>query len=281
MIHGSLIFGPLQAFLKACYTPDNLPLRSFPGSVANFSSMLKQVKVRGTSKELRPVATPQPSASSSVMANGCFPGMSDMMDKIEQQAGALDALQNQMALTSKTSLPRPSSTNSLGSGTASPMSSLMSPKALPSVEEPLPLPAPPAHGAKESCEPVWGSCNTGSHGTKSLEDYEQEAKERHCKKTAKEMDAKMPVLKRPSSKKATKAEDKVKVTQKKKAFMKGQDKHVSSAFLKGIYGCIRCRGNTKGCDTCRSSDFGGLRFSSREEYNKWYQKKQQCGTKRK
>ena len=281
MIHGSLIFGTFQAFLKACYTPENLPLKTFPDSVANFSSILKQVKVRGTSRELRPVATPQASASSNPMASGCHPGMSAMMEKIEQQARALDALKNQMSTTDRLSLPRASSSHSLDSDAASQVSSLMSPKALPSVDT-LPLPAPPAHVAKDSGEPVGAPHNNDSHGPKSLEDYEQEAKDRITKKTAKEMDAKMPVLKRPSSKKAAKAEPKGKVTQSKKVSMKGQGKqNVTPAFLKGIYGCIRCRGTTKGCDTCRSPQFGGLRFSSREEYNKWYQKKQQGGTKRK
>ena len=105
VIHVLLLgFGTLQAFLHACYTPGNLPLKSFPDSVANFSSILKQVKVRGTSRELRPVATPQQSASSSPMA--IVPGMSDMMNKIEEQARALDALKNQMANSDKVSFAK-------------------------------------------------------------------------------------------------------------------------------------------------------------------------------
>ena len=272
VIHVLLLgFGTLQAFLHACYTPGNLPLKSFPDSVANFSSIVKQVKVRGTSRELRPVATPQQSASSSPMV--IVPGMSDMMNKIEEQARALDALKNQMANSDKVSLPSSSFSSSLGSLAASSVTSpLLSPKALPAVADPLPLPAPAAHEAQGSCDPVVGLDNNDSHAAKSLEDYEQEAMEKVSKKKARVLDTKMPCLKRPASKQAAKAA-KVNVAQKSKAVMKGQDKHVTAAFLKGIYGCTRCRGSIQGCDTCKSPFFKGKRFSSREEYNKWYQKK--------
>lgn len=87
-------------------------------------------------------------------------------------------------------------------------------------------------------------------------------------------------MKRPASKKVGKAEPKGKVT-KNKGFLKEKKQHVKSSSLRDTYGCIRCRGNIRGCTSCRSSTFAGLRFSSRDEYNKWYQKKQQSDKKRK
>ena len=34
----------------------------------------------------------------------------------------------------------------------------------------------------------------------------------------------------------------------------------------GVFGCLRCRGNINGCDTCWSPMFNGKRFSSRKEW---------------
>ena len=83
-------------------------------------------------------------------------------------------------------------------------------------------------------------------------------------------------MKRPASKKTlAKAEPKQKAIVKKNA---EEAKHVTPAFLKGIYGCVRCRGSVSGCDKCQSPYFGGLSLSSRQEYNKWY-KKSSRGTK--
>lgn len=275
----SFICALCQAFLAACYSADNLPLKSSPDIVANFGTIVKQLKVRKTSKELRPVATPQASASSSAEASGFDPNLSlRMMTMMLEQAKALDSLKNEVALTAKLTLPKASSSQSLASADVSPQSSsVLSPKALDPVPDPLPLPAPPAfedagHGGLED-----HSYNNGSNGTKSLEDYERIAKEKLSKK-AKEMDEEIGPMKKPSSRKAPKAEPKGKMT-KSKAVLK--EKHGGSAFHRGIFGCIRCRGNIRGCDTCRSPTFGGLRFTSRDEYNKWYQKKQHSDKKRK
>ena len=35
------------------------------------------------------------------------------------------------------------------------------------------------------------------------------------------------------------------------------------------FGCIRCRGNPRGCDTCLRPNFQGKRFQSREEWKQW------------
>ena len=39
----------------------------------------------------------------------------------------------------------------------------------------------------------------------------------------------------------------------------------------GPYGCIRCRGNIKGCSQCLQPGYGGLRFSSRANWATWHQ----------
>ena len=160
--------------------------------------------------------------------------------------------------------------------------SLLTPKALPATSEPahgdpplLALPAPPAHETNHEK----GDAEKASHDNdqspgKSLEEYAKEAMQRVSQKKAKELDA---VVKRPASKKAF---AKVKASPKSKVQKQEKMKHTTPAFDKGIFGCVRCRGNTKGCSVCWSPFFGGKRFSSRQGYNKWYQKKQQ-GQKRK
>lgn len=267
--------------MDACYHADNLPLRTPPDVVNNFGMILQEMKVRKNSKDLRPVATPQAASCSTAEANGLeqqigFKMMTMMMD----QAKALDSLKHEMEL-SKLILPRASSSHNLSSADVSPhSSSLVSPKALGTLPDPLPLPGPTLPEDSGHADLLENPANKDSQYKMSLEDYEKEAKKRLSNHKARELDEKMPAMKRPASKKAGKAEPKSKVT-KNKAFLKEKEHHAKSAFLKGIFGCIRCRGNIKGCDTFKSPDFGGLRFSSKDEYNKWYQKKQQSDKKRK
>jgi hypothetical protein len=72
------------------------------------------------------------------------------------------------------------------------------------------------------------------------------------KRKANELDT---AMKTPASKKSlAKAEPKQKAIVKKNA---EEAKHVTPAFLKGIYGCVRCRGSVSGCDKCQSPYFGG------------------------
>ena len=108
---------------------------------------------------------------------------------------------------------------------------------------------------------------------KSLEDYEKEAMEKIAQKQANALDAAMkrPAARKPAAKAKAVTKTKVAKDQTKHA---QKTKHVTPAFLKKIYGCTRCRGNVAGCDVCRSPYFNGKRFSSRAEYNKWYQQKQ-------
>lgn len=40
-----------------------------------------------------------------------------------------------------------------------------------------------------------------------------------------------------------------------------------------VYGCTRCRGNIRGCDSCHSPLFSGVRFSSRKEWADYEKKR--------
>lgn len=85
-------------------------------------------------------------------------------------------------------------------------------------------------------------------------------------------------MKRPASKKSlAKAEPKQKAIVKKNA---EEAKHVTPAFPKGIYGCVRCRGSVSGCDKCQSPYFGGTQPQFKTGIQQVVQEKQQ-GNKRK
>lgn len=274
---------PCQAFLDSCYSPDNLPLKSTPKIAANVASIARQVRVRINSKELRPVATPQQApASSSSMATGMdqVMGMScQFMKMMVEQAKALDAMKSQFLANDKGGLSKSSSGLSVGSADQSQEpTALLHGKVLPTALEPLPLLAPPAGEENKPDDPGQPQGLNKSNDKKSLEDYEMEAKEALSKRKAKEMDA---VMKKPATKASSQGVTLNKnVTKKRKDYVDDKG-HVAPAFLKGIYGCIRCRGNINGCSVRQSEHFGGQRFSSRDEYNKWYQKKQQTNNKRK
>lgn len=209
--------------------------------------------------------------------------MNDMLNMLQQQAKALDELKTEMAASDRFSLAKSASSQSVDSSQRTfEAPGLLSAKALPTVAEPLPLlehPPPPQDA--DLPEPQEESYNNDGHGSKSLEDYENEAQEMLSKKKAKVLDEKITVLKKPASKNASKAEPKGKATQKSKNMVKEKQKYVTTAFSKGIYGCSRCRGSTNGCSVCWSPYFPGIRFASREEYNKWYLKQQQSKKQRK
>ena len=83
---------------------------------------------------------------------------------------------------------------------------------------------------------------------KSLEDYENEAMEMLMKRPAIALfDT---VLKKPAAKNSSPSSSS-KVPKLERT----------------IFGCLRCRGNPLGCETCRSETFGGKRFEGRSAYN--------------
>ena len=94
------------------------------------------------------------------------------------------------------------------------------------------------------------------------------------KRKANELDT---AMKRPASKKSlAKAEHKQKAIVKRNA---EEAKHVTPAFLKGIYGCVRCRGSVSGCDKCQSPYFGGDSVSVQDRNTTSGTKKSSRGTK--
>ena len=106
-------------------------------------------------------------------------------------------------------------------------------------------------------------------GSKTLEDWNRAAFE--ALKEKKEKNG--------STKKAqAKAKPKAKAKAKGKAAKSGSLKK-KTASKAGVasgrssssttFGCIRCRGNPKGCDTCWRPTFNGKRFKSRDEWKQW------------
>ena len=96
--------------------------------------------------------------------------------------------------------------------------------------------------------------NKGGKATKTLEQWNQHAftsllKKQEMKKPA-ETKAAKPAKAKPTTK-AKKPKAKAKATIKKA----------------GPFGCLRCRGNLKGCETCRKPGFKGLKVNGREA---WY-----------
>ena len=84
-------------------------------------------------------------------------------------------------------------------------------------------------------------------------------------------------MKRPASKKTlAKAEPKQKAIVKKNA---EEAKHVTPAFLKGIYGCVRCRGSVSGCDKWPVSLLWGDSVSVQDRNTTTGNKKGSRGTK--
>ena len=56
---------------------------------------------------------------------------------------------------------------------------------------------------------------------------------------------------------------------------KQKEKKVKKHNVGEVFGCLRCRGNVRGCDTCRNPQFQGRRFGSRSEWNAFMETKKQ------
>ena len=232
-------------------------------------TILQKLKVRGSAEEVRGEQVHKVPTGASHQAGGQLLHLSnEALTNLLDKAKELDTIKATMAdkgplLHGMPTPPLPSSST---------VSNLLSAKQLASAPapEPLPLPAPPqSQAAQEESQ----SENATSAAAKSLEDYEKEAMEKIAQKQANALDAAMkrPAARKPAAKAKAVTKTKVAKDQTKHA---QKTKHVTPAFLKKIYGCTRCRGNVAGCDVCRSPYFNGKRFSSRAEYNKWYQQKQ-------
>ena len=95
---------------------------------------------------------------------------------------------------------------------------------------------------------------------RSLESYEDAAMASLLKRPA----SKSPVLKKPSASTTLEGSS-------------GSAKPNTAIPAKRIYGCLRCRGNPNGCDTCHSDTFNGKRFKGRDDYNKFVQRQAAAG----
>lgn len=96
-----------------------------------------------------------------------------------------------------------------------------------------------------------------NHSTpQNLNEFEKLAFEKLASKAKAKNCLKRPAAAKPSSSSvaAPKPQAKPKVTCKK------------WKPASGVFGCIRCRGNVKGCEACWSPFFTGQRFSSRQEW---------------
>ena len=54
---------------------------------------------------------------------------------------------------------------------------------------------------------------------------------------------------------------------------KHKEKNQKTSKVEEVFGCLRCRGNVRGCDTCRNPGFQGRRFRSRHEWNAFMETK--------
>ena len=266
-------------FLKACYTEDDMPVRHLSETASNVASIARQVKIRSTSKELKPAVAQQPPAQG-VMGNAVLEQVlgqhfgANFMNAMLEKAKALDAIKNMDIYSNAFSRGRSSSSQSLASEDGGQVATapLVSPKALPSM--PLPSTQVPQASQLAIADQQTNDSEKKNNETKgkSLEEYEQEAMQSLTKRKAKEMDV---VMKKPAA-----CKQKAKAKAKAKTNASGQQSsnaNSSTAFKKGIYGCIRCRGSMAGCSTCHNPLFGGKRFSSRAEWAKWSQAKTKGG----
>lgn len=155
---------------------------------------------------------------------------------------------------------------------------------------PLPLPAPHANDLL----PLQGK---PQNEAKTLEEYENQAMEQLAKAQKpkgkveeteaqpKKPKGKKPVTKAGAKKAPGKPGVKPKASAKataSKASTLAKSKPGPKAtpanrkLYSGIKGCIRCRGATKGCDSCIFADFGGLRLPGRDAWKKWFQARQRA-----
>lgn len=155
---------------------------------------------------------------------------------------------------------------------------------------PLPLPAPHANDLL----PLQGK---PQNEAKTLEEYENQAMEQLAKAQKpkgkveeteaqpKKPKGKKPVTKAGAKKAPGKPGVKPKASAKataSKASTLAKSKPGPKAtpanrkLYSGIKGCIRCRGATKGCDSCIFADFGGFRLPGRDAWKKWFQARQRA-----
>ena len=107
----------------------------------------------------------------------------------------------------------------------------------------------------------------------SLEDFEAAAFETLKGRKEGGNKGKGPSMKRPAAARSKNPKPKVAAKTKKGGAADSCGKHVYPG-KNGPFGCVRCRGNVKGCASCVNPKFAGLRFRTRAEWVAWYDKQQ-------
>ena len=252
-----------EEFLDACYSAEDRPLKSPPCDAEKVATVVRQVKIGHSSKELKaplanaPEAKAVPSASSHTHDPAQLLLGAQIASLLLEKAKALDVAKNHGSIDKGCS----SSSLSLGQEEENTDSQLLSKKALTVEPPPLPLPAPECvpETLPNDDHATTGSAD-GQVPGKSLEDYEKEALAVITKRKAEQLDARVP-MKRPAACKS-------KTTGKASA---SQDaKQNGNKAGPGNGGCKRCRGQRHGCDQCQQATFNGQRFLNRAEWEKWH-----------
>ena len=148
---------------------------------------------------------------------------------------------------------------------------------LPLVAPPALAPPPPASPALGPAQPKPSESQSSMNQAILMKPEDQVAAYEAALKARETARQEWPVMKRPAAAptKVQKSAPKVKAKQAPKAKASQTSKAKAKAnkldYTKkeAPLGCIRCRGASKGCDTCRNPGFKGQRFSGRADYNQW------------
>lgn len=259
-----------EEWIASAYTAEDKP----SGRIVNLAPFLDKIATRKTShllkQEMQQVATPQakPQKCESEMwmrlqrflnewdRNGSQ-GQGCHIELLQGGAKRQPALPTSAAEAGHARAPARLALPPLPSVSALPLAdgapSSVKPEGLAAETAAVPNPAAP------EVEQPHGDSAKAMAASTSLKDFEEEAfqklQERGSKKPGK--DAK----KQPVKKDA--------VTKSKAQSSKpGSSKPKASK----VYGCLRCRGNPKGCSTCWADSFAGQRFQGRDDYNRFVDK---------
>ena len=254
--------------MTAVYSPDDLPLRRAPEKLISCAMCVgQQIKIRGSSKELSQLVAKSSGTSQDPSSGGMSSHMenimamnSKLMTAVLDKAKILDELVSlKMSDRDKQDFLRSGSGSSSGQED---QPGLLNAKALPPATESAPLPLPSTSPSEDDTKE---NNITKDKPSMSLEEYEALAHQSISKRKAKSLDC---AMKRPA---ACKAKPGPKPKAKAKNKSSSSSSQPASFVKKGIFGCIRCRGNTNGCSSCWNPNFQGLRFSSRQEWVTWKQ----------
>ena len=293
--------------MEKVYLPGDHPKDVDPAVATSVKSLLKQIPVRGTHEEVnvhmgnkKPKTQPSPRDAEPLAAMNHF---MSMMTSLFHKAKAMDECQVDILQPARTlqarTVPESSvvaQSRQLALPNGPPEHTESSETLAKGIEE------DGANGLQLATIPG-ASCTDGKDqemppADASLESFEEEAFARLqarkqngkvLKKPACSKPAKASTVKTKVEPKATMAKSKpgpkAKASSSKpKASPKKQSKQNSKPVRKtcgksqqepagNCWGCIRCRGNTLGCSTCRQQGFRGLRVHGRDAWKRWHMSK--------